>query len=90
MGESLNMFVTLYVLISIVLNISVVIGILNCEIQESDYMFFTPNYLRECSEMNWFGCYLVSVVLFAIFLPYATIATAIWFLYFITHVGRKD
>lgn len=45
----------------------------------------TPKQLYNISKMNWFGCWVCSILLCILFHPISIIR----FMYFIFHVGRK-
>lgn len=75
--------------------IAVEIGLFcGCHINSNPVLPFTYNLvireLYDRTEMNWFGCFICTCLLYAIFpIPYFG-ALIIKIIYWITHIGRKS
>ena len=52
--------------------------------------YFFPTILYEVTGMNIFGCIVVSILLFCVNYLFCGVVLIIYFIYWITHVGRKD
>lgn len=52
-------------------------------------MWFTPNNLYRSTKMNFFGCYISSLVICLLVPVYCVPAVVIYFIYWIFHIGRK-
>ena len=71
-----------------VLNFSVMYT--NDYLDDIGFDYFFPNRLYEETEMNVFGCIMVSILLFCVNYLFCSVVLIFYFLYWITHVGRKD
>ena len=52
--------------------------------------YFFPTTLYGVTGMNIFGCIVVSILLFCVNYLFCGVVLIIYFIYWITHVGRKD
>ena len=53
---------------------------------DNNYLYFSPKYIYECTEMNIVGCILTGIFLFIVDYGYGIIALTYYFL----HIGRKN
>lgn len=60
------------------------------EIGIDDWLYFTPAVLHRNTKMNWFGCLVCSILLFAINYGFCGIIAVRWAVYKLFHVGRKQ
>lgn len=80
-------FIVLGIFLGII-NMYIIVVEIEIEIEPFDYFF--PTTLYEVTEMNIFGCIVVSIILFCINYLWCSIVLIFYFLYWITHIGRKD
>lgn len=59
-------------------------------LDDFDFNYFFPTELYEVTGMNVFGCVIVSILLFCVNYLYCSVVLIFYFLYWITHIGRKD
>lgn len=59
-------------------------------LDDFDFDYFFPTTLYEITGMNVFGCVIVSILLFCVNYLYCSVVLIFCFLYWITHIGRKD
>lgn len=89
--EIIYLIISLYILIPIFIELMVYVTAEEycCELgfiksENGKYVRF-PNHLYEITEMNYFSCIVVSIILFLL-----TPATSVFKLFhWITHIGRK-
>lgn len=82
----------LLTMLHIMLNIVIVITEISDIFLEpcNEYLFFTPNYIYENTEMNIIGCYITSIFLVCLMPLYCLPVSIIYLIYWLFHIGRKD
>lgn len=84
----INLLPMLYIILNIVI---VITEISNIFLEPcNEYLFFTPNYIYENTEMNIIGCYITSIFLVCLMPLYCLPASIIYLIYWLFHIGRKD
>lgn len=57
---------------------------------QNTMLFFTPKYIYNNTEMNIFGCIICSILLYCIFPLYTMVATIVWLIWKLFHIGRNN